>query len=127
MEQQIDARDLESQGSPWATARARLAAQSARTRTALRSATVGALVAMICGLLAFAVFPAYLTFGYFQERAALESHGVRAEASVLHHNVQRGPDTLTVRPIEPPRFETTLDRWPRRRRGRHDRRGLRPS
>jgi cation transporter-like permease len=46
MEQQIDARDQESQGSPWATARARLAAQSARTRTALRSATVGALVAM---------------------------------------------------------------------------------
>jgi hypothetical protein len=67
---------------------------------------------MICGLLAFAAFPAYLTFGYFQERAVLENHGVRAEASVLHLNVQRGSDSLTVRPIEPPRFETTLDRWP---------------
>lgn len=114
MERQIVARDQESLGSRWATARARLAAQSARTQAALRSATVGALVAVICGLLAFAAFPAYLTFGYFHERAVLESYGVRAEASVLHHNTAgRGSDSLTVRPIEPPRFETTLDRWPR--------------
>jgi hypothetical protein len=112
MEQQIDAREQESLGSRWATTRAGMAAQSARTRAALRSATVGTLVAMIFGLLAFAAFPAYLTFGYFQERAILEIHGVHAEASVLHLDAGRGPDSLTVRPIEPPRFETTLDRWP---------------
>ncbi|MGI5191433.1 DUF3592 domain-containing protein [Promicromonospora sp. CA-289599] len=113
MERQIAAGEEESRDSRWATARARMAAQSARTRAALRSATAGALLAMICGLLAFAAFPAYLTFGYFQERAVLESHGVRVEASVLRLDVGRGPDSLTARPIEPPRFETTLDRWPR--------------
>lgn len=68
---------------------------------------------MIVFLLAFAVVPAYFTFGYFLERAALESHGEHVEASVLqHHPSRRGSGTITVRPIEPPRFETTLDRWP---------------
>lgn len=112
MERQIDALDQEPQDSRWAAVRARMAAQSARTRAALRSATVGALVAAILAVLALAAFPTCLTFGYFQERAFLESHGVRAEASVLDLDVQRGPDSLTVRPIEPPRFETTLHRWP---------------
>ena len=68
---------------------------------------------MILFLLALAGVPAYFTFGYFHERAVLESHGEHVEASVLqHHPSRRGPGTITVRPVEPPRFETTLDRWP---------------
>lgn len=91
----------------------RWAAQSARTRAALRARSGRGLVAMILFLLALAVVPAYLTFGYFQERAVLESHGVHVEASVLHHYPSRlGSGTITVRPIEPPRFETSLARWP---------------
>ncbi|WP_157236842.1 DUF3592 domain-containing protein [Promicromonospora sukumoe] len=68
---------------------------------------------MVLGLFAFATFPAYLTYGYLQERVVLDSRGVHAEASVLHHQTSpRGSGTITVRPIEPPQFETTLDRWP---------------
>ncbi|MFE7509034.1 DUF3592 domain-containing protein [Promicromonospora sp. NPDC057488] len=107
VERQIEAqRDDRPPGSRWA-------AQSARTRAALRARSGRGLVAMVLGLLAFAVFPACLTFGYIQEQAVLESHGVHAEASVLAHHPSRfGSGTITVRPIEPPRFETTLDHWP---------------
>lgn len=57
--------------------------------------------------------PGYLTFGYFQDRQILTERGVQTVASVTEvHGSRRGPDSVVVRPVDPPYFESTLYRFP---------------
>jgi hypothetical protein len=71
-------------------------------------------MAAVCGLVAFSMLPAYLTFGHIRNAMILEDRGVQVMARVVDYRTAgRGPDTVTVRPLEPPYFETDLDRWPR--------------
>ncbi|MFD2795387.1 hypothetical protein ACFS27_17640 [Promicromonospora vindobonensis] len=111
-ERQIVAREGPPRTSFWDRTRARAAAQSTRTRTALRSSSSRALVSMACFLLALPMLPGILTFNYIRDGMILEDRGVRVEAWVVDYREHaRGSDTVTVRPVDPPYFETTLDRW----------------
>jgi hypothetical protein len=57
--------------------------------------------------------PGYLTFGYFQDRQILAERGVQIVATVTEaHWSRRGSDTVVVRPVDPPYFESTLYRFP---------------
>lgn len=113
IERQIAAQAGPPRSSWWATAQARAAAQAARTRTALGGTPFRSLVAFVCGLVAFASLPGLLTFNHLHDRAVLQGRGVHVVAWVVdNHTPARGSDSLTVRPVEPPYFETALDRWP---------------
>lgn len=78
-----------------------------------RRATTGGLVSTICWIVVLAALPGYLTFGYFQDMQILAERGVQAVASVTEVNgSRRAPDTVVVRSVDPPYFESTLYRSP---------------
>lgn len=77
-----------------------------------RSTTRG-LVSAICWIVVLSAIPGYLTFEYFQDRQILAERGVQIVASVTEVNgSRRAPDTVVVRPVDPPYFESTLYRFP---------------
>lgn len=58
-------------------------------------------------------YPIYATFDHIRDRVILADRGVQADVWVVDHNwVRNGPDTVIVRPEDPPYFEATLRRWP---------------
>jgi hypothetical protein len=58
-------------------------------------------------------YPAFATFDYIRDRVILRDRGVQANAWVVDYNwVRKGPDTVVVRPDDPPYFEATLSRGP---------------
>lgn len=54
-----------------------------------------------------------LTFSLVRNEMILEDRGVQVTAEVVDYTASRRSDRVTVRPLEPPYFETDLDRWPR--------------
>ena len=114
MERQITAQEHRPGTSRWARTRTRLAAQRVRTRSALRAASRGGLLATLSGLVAISAIPGCLTFSMVRDAMILENRGVQVAAQVVdYRTAHRGTDTVTVRPLEPPYFETDLDGWPR--------------
>jgi hypothetical protein len=58
-------------------------------------------------------YPAFATFDYIRDRVILEDRGVQVDVWVVDYNwVRKGPDTVVVRPDDPPYFEATLSRGP---------------
>ncbi|PUB26106.1 hypothetical protein C8K30_106194 [Promicromonospora sp. AC04] len=81
--------------------------------SAVRRTSTDNLLFTICAALIFSAFPGYVTFEYIQDRLILADRGVRVNAWVVDYNwVRRGPDTVVVRPDDPPYFEATLSRGP---------------
>lgn len=59
-----------------------------------------------------AAYPAYATLEHVRDRMILADRGVQVDVWVVDRNwVRKGPDTMVVRPDDPPYFETTLHRW----------------
>ena len=68
----------------------------------------------MCALVVIPMIPGLLTFSMVRDALVLEDRGVQVAAQVVEYRTAgRGSDTVTVRPLEPPYFETDLDRWPR--------------
>jgi hypothetical protein len=67
----------------------------------------------LCAAIIFSALPGYVTFQYIQDRLILADRGVQVDAWVVDYNwSRRGPDTVVVRPDDPPYFEATLRRGP---------------
>lgn len=58
-------------------------------------------------------YPAFATLDYIRDRVILGDRGVQVDVWVVDYNwVRKGPDTVVVRPDDPPYFEATLSRGP---------------
>lgn len=113
MERELASRELRAGPSRWARARARLTAQRDQSRSALRAAGAGALLAAACGLVVVPIVAGILTFSLVRDAIVLDDRGVRVAAEVIDYRTAgRRSDTVTVRPLEPPYFETDLDQRP---------------
>lgn len=58
-------------------------------------------------------YPAFATLDYIRDRVILGDRGVQVDVWVVDYNwVRKGPDTVVVRPDDPPYFEATLSSGP---------------
>jgi hypothetical protein len=68
---------------------------------------------MVCMAVIVSAYPAYATFDYIRDRLILADRGVQVEVWVVDYNwVRKAPDTVVVRPDDPPYFEATLHHGP---------------
>lgn len=78
--------------------------------TGLRRASTRGLVGTVVFVVLAATLPAYLTYDHLRERQILADRGIRIEAQVTNVNpMRRSADTVDVRPVDPPYFESVLD------------------
>ena len=77
--------------------------------SALRRVSTRGLVSVIVFVICGASLPAYLTFQHLHDRQILTDRGVEAQVSVTDvHWSRRGTDTMDVKTVEPPHFESVL-------------------
>ena len=79
--------------------------------SALRRASTRGLVSAVIFVICGASLPAYLTFQHLHDRQILTDRGVQAQVWVTDiHWHRRGSDTMDVKTVEPPHFESVLGR-----------------
>jgi hypothetical protein len=82
-------------------------------RRRIRRSSTSYLAFIACLAVIVSAYPAFATFDYIRDRVILGDRGVQADVWVVDYNwVRKGPDTVVVRPDDPPYFEATLSRGP---------------